>query len=161
VPISVDAITPLVGQIQIEVEAVASQTGLSSVFVYSNRPLAGSLYEPVGQRLLPFDDEWRSDLMGVAWPKPLSPQVLGDPTATLQELIREYLFISLFRACAESLAAENASRLASMQRAEKNITDTLGDLQGKFHRMRQAGIDEELLDVLSGFEALTGRSRHP
>ena len=42
-------------------------------------------------------------------------------TATVRAFIREYLFVSLFRACAESLARENASRLAAMQRAAKNI----------------------------------------
>jgi F-type H+-transporting ATPase subunit gamma len=75
--------------------------------------------------------------------------------ATLRALIREYLFISLFRACAESLSSENASRLAAMQRADKNIDELLEDLKGSFHRLRQSGIDEELFDVISGFEALS------
>lgn len=81
---------------------------------------------------------------------------MGGGTATLRALIREYLFVSLFRACAESLASENASRLAAMQRADKNIDELLEDLNGTFHRLRQSGIDEELFDVISGFEALTG-----
>jgi F-type H+-transporting ATPase subunit gamma len=81
---------------------------------------------------------------------------MGSSTATLRALIREYLFISLFRACAESLASENASRLAAMQRADKNISDLLEQLHGTFHQLRQSGIDEELFDVISGFEALAG-----
>ena len=80
---------------------------------------------------------------------------MGSGTATLRALIREYLSVSLFRACAESLASENASRLAAMQRADKNIDDLLEDLTGRFHRLRQSGIDEELFDVVSGFEALS------
>ena len=44
-----------------------------------------------------------------------------------QVLIREYLFVSLFRACAKSLASENASRLATMQRAEKNAESNAMD----------------------------------
>lgn len=44
-----------------------------------------------------------------------------------------------------------------MQRADKNIDELLEDLTGKFHRLRQSGIDEELLDVISGFEALGGK----
>ena len=82
---------------------------------------------------------------------------MGGGTATLRALIREYLFISLFRACAESLASENASRLAAMQRADKNIDELLEHLNGTFHRLRQSGIDEELFDVISGFEALSKR----
>ena len=81
---------------------------------------------------------------------------MGGGTATLRALIREYLFISLFRACAESLASENASRLAAMERADKNIDELLENLHGTFHRLRQSGIDEELFDVISGFEALVG-----
>ena len=81
---------------------------------------------------------------------------MGGGTATLRALIREYLFVSLFRACAESLASENASRLAAMQRAEKNIDELLESLNRTFHRLRQSGIDEELFDVVSGFEALGG-----
>lgn len=78
-------------------------------------------------------------------------------SATLRALIREYLFVSLFRACAESLASENASRLAAMERADRNIDELLEDLNGTFHRLRQSGIDAELFDVISGFEALAGR----
>jgi F-type H+-transporting ATPase subunit gamma len=88
------------------------------------------------------------------WPTKQPPEVIGGPAATLRPLVREYLFISLFRACAESLASENASRLAAMQRADKNIDELLEHLQSAFHRVRQGGIDEELFDVLSGFEAL-------
>ncbi|MEO8527043.1 MAG: F0F1 ATP synthase subunit gamma, partial [Caldimonas sp.] len=65
-----------------------------------------------------------------------------------------YLFITLFRACAESLASENASRLAAMERADHNIKDLLENLQSRFRRQRQGSIDEELFDVTAGYEAL-------
>jgi len=74
--------------------------------------------------------------------------------ATLRALIREYPFVSIFRACAESLASENASRLAAMDRADRNIDEMLGTLEDALHRLRQAKIDEELSDVISGFKAL-------
>jgi F-type H+-transporting ATPase subunit gamma len=154
VPNSVKAITPLVGQIQIESEAHRAKGQYSRVYVFHNRPYSGTLYEPVSQRLLPLDWQWQQGLAGVHWPTGNLPEVLCGGTATLSALIREYLFISLFRACAESLASENASRLAAMQRADKNINELLDDLNGSFHRVRQGGIDEELFDVISGFEAL-------
>jgi F0F1-type ATP synthase gamma subunit len=43
---------------------------------------------------------------------------------------------------------------AAIQRAGKNIDALLEDLNRTFHRLRQSGIDEELFDVVSGFEAL-------
>ncbi len=71
-------------------------------------------------------------------------------------LIREYLFVSIYRAFANSLASENASRLAAMQSAEKNIEERLEELFMQFHRQRQMVITEEILDIVSGFEALGG-----
>ena len=154
VPNSVKAITPLVGQILVESEKRHSQGAVSELHLFYNRPSSGAVYAPVSQRLLPLDDTWRRKLAGLPWPTGNLPEVMGSGTATLRALIREYLFVSLFRACAESLASENASRLAAMQRADKNIDDLLEDLNGAFHRLRQSGIDEELFDVISGFEAL-------
>ena len=87
------------------------------------------------------------------------PETMGSDTETLRALIREYLFVSIFRACAESLASENVSRLAAMQRADKNIDELLGNLNGTYHRLRQSGIDEELFDVIAGFEALAYRGK--
>jgi F-type H+-transporting ATPase subunit gamma len=43
-----------------------------------------------------------------------------------------------------------------MERAEKNIKDLLESLHSQYHRLRQSGIDEELSDVISGFDALAG-----
>jgi F-type H+-transporting ATPase subunit gamma len=161
VPNSVKAITPLVGQIQIENEAHRAKGKYARVYVFHNRPKSGALYEPVSQRLLPLDAQWLQGLAKVHWPTGNLPEVMGGGTATLRALIREYLFISLFRACAESLASENASRLAAMQRADKNIDELLEQLKGTFHRLRQEGIDEELFDVIAGFEALSKGETHP
>ena len=158
VPNSVQAITPLIGQIQIESEAHRAKGEYAQVYVFHNRPKSGALYEPVSQRLLPLDQQWQQGLAMIPWPTKIPPEVMGDSTATLRALIREYLFISLFRACAESLASENASRLAAMERADKNIDELMEDLHGTFHRLRQSGIDEELFDVIAGFEALVGSS---
>ena len=155
VPNSVKAITPLVGQILVESETHHGQGEVSELHLFYNRPTSGAVYEPVSQRLLPLDENWRRKLAEVPWPTRNLPEVMGGGTATLRALIREYLFVSLFRACAESLASENASRLAAMQRADKNIDELLEDLNGTFHRLRQSGIDEELFDVISGFEALS------
>ena len=155
VPNSVQAITPLVGQIQIESEAHRAKGEYARLYVFHNRPQSGALYEPVSQRLLPLDAQWQQGLANVRWPTGTLPEVMGSGTGALRGLIREYLFISLFRACAESLASENASRLAAMQRADKNIDELLEDLNGTFHRLRQSNIDEELFDVISGFEALS------
>jgi F-type H+-transporting ATPase subunit gamma len=155
VPNSVKAITPLVGQILLDTEARQQRDEVTELHLFHNCPKPGAVYEPVKQRLLPLDEEWRHKLAAVPWPTGNLPEIMGGGTATLRAFLRGYLFVSIFRACAESLASENASRLAAMQRADKSIAELLEDLNRTFHRLRQNGIDEELFDVVSGFEALT------
>ncbi len=157
VPNSVRAIAPLVGQIQIESDASRGHDEQARVYVFYNRPHSGALYKPVTQRLLPLDEQWQHGLADIPWPTSALPEVMDTGTSTLRALIREYLFISLFRACAESLASENVSRLAAMERADKNIEDLLTTLHGSFHRLRQSSIDEELFDVIAGYELLAIR----
>lgn len=159
VPNSINAITPLIARILIEIETRREQGLLDQVYIFHNRPEPGALYEPVSQRLLPLDKTWQHDLLTQRWPTQNLPEAVDGETATLWALIREYLFVSLFRACTESLASENASRLAAMQRAEKNIDELLVELKLTYHRLRQSGIDEELFDVISGFEALAPPGR--
>lgn len=154
VPNSVKAITPLIGEILVESEMRRNRNDVDELHLFYNRPASGAVYTQVKQRLLPLDQTWRGELAALPWPSRNLPEVVGGRTSTLRALIREHLFISLFRACAESLASENASRLAAMQRAEKNIDELLEDLTRGYHRLRQSSIDAELFDVISGYELL-------
>lgn len=155
VPGAVDRITDLVADILLRTETGATDSRSGELHLFYNRPLADAQYTPVTQRLLPLDERWRRDLVELPWPTKVLPEMISGSSAALRALIGEHLFVSLFRACAESLASENASRLAAMQRADKNIADMLATLNGTFHRLRQSDIDEELFDVVSGFEALS------
>jgi len=154
VPNSINAITPLVGKILINCEEAQEKRIIKEFYIFHNQPKSRTTYEPVMQRLLPMDEKWRQRFLELSWPTNKTPQVAGGFKPTLKALIHEYLFVSLFKACAESLASENASRLNAMQRAEKNIEDLLDNLNHSFHNLRQSSIDEELFDVVSGFEAL-------
>jgi len=155
VPTSVEGITPLIGQILLEIEAARERGEIVEVYLFHNHPEAGAVYQPVSKRLLPLDHAWQRALAGLPWPTKNPPEVIQGATPALQAFIEGYFFVLLFQACAESLASENASCLASMQRAEKNIEDMLEDLTRTFQRIRQESIDEELFDVISGYEALS------
>ena len=157
VPNSAKTITPLIGQILLECESYREKRENSQLYIFHNKPKSGSMYEPTVQRLLPLDEKWHQSIARIKWPTVNIPEAINGVESTLHGIIRQYLFISLFRACAESLASENASRLAAMQRAEKNIDELLEDLNRSFHRLRQATIDEELFDVISGSEAMSSK----
>lgn len=162
VPGSVELITRLVGQVLLKVQSPVRQPADAAqgetLLLFYNRP-SGASYEPVSQRLLPLDALWQRELAHRPWPTPQRPEVLGAGLEVLRAFVREHLFVSLFRASAESLASENASRLAAMQRADRNIGELLTDLRARFHRIRQSGIDEELFDVIAGFDALATQQR--
>lgn len=164
VPSDVNAIASLVGELLLMCKMQDNQQAPVDVYVFYNQSYSyadesseredPSVYKPHCLRLLPLDKNWFHKHANMPWPTPLPPEVLCTNTLTLRSLISEYLFISLFRACAESLANENASRLAAMQRAEKNIDELLSALSQSFHGLRQSAIDEELNDVLAGYESL-------
>ncbi len=159
VPNSVNAITSLVEQLLVNSEESLDRGHIHEFYIFHNQPKQGAGYAPAIQKLLPLDEKWRQSYEKQLWATNTIPQVLGSDKTTLLALIREYLFVSLFKACAESLNSENASRLDAMQRAEKNIEELLDNLTRKFHRLRQSSIDEELFDVVSGFEALKTDAR--
>ena len=156
-PNSVSAITPLVNQILIKSEEYRQKDQSYSFYIFHNTPSKGASYGQESQQLFPPDKKWEEEITQMEWPSHNVPQVIGETKNTLGMLIREYLFVSIYKACAESLAAENASRLESMERAEKNIDEMLEDLKRDYNRLRQSTIDEELFDLIAGFEALKDR----
>lgn len=160
VPTSAKAITPFVDQILLDCESRLSRHEVDELSLVYNQMLPGAVYQPVCVHLLPLDETWKDAANLPRWPKTSLPQVIGQMPITMAKLLSEYVFISIFRASAQSLASENASRLQAMQRADENIKTLLNELTIKFHRQRQSGIDEELFDVISSFEALTSSNTH-
>ncbi|GGH14345.1 F0F1 ATP synthase subunit gamma [Sphingobacterium alkalisoli] len=154
VPNTVHAIASLVGEVLVKAQQSMEIEGIRSLYIFHNKPETHGGYTPTMQRLLPLDAAWSHTFHRMQWPTKKIPEIVGSSKSTLQALIHEYLFVSLFKACAESLASENTSRLSAMQRAEKNIDELLDDLNQNFHRLRQSAIDEELFDVVAGFEAM-------
>lgn len=154
VPGSVDGVTPLVGDLLLATEHLWAEDADCAMYLIHHRPgkLSGQ-YNPRMHRLLPLDLRWQKALQQQPWLGPSIPEALVTTPRTLHALIREYLFVSLYQACAESLASENASRLLAMQRAEKNIEEMLAGLRQKYHHQRQESIDTELFDVLAGYES--------
>jgi len=152
VPSTVDSVTHLIGKLLIATEHLWGIDLQSPIYLCHHKPgRQMGQYAPAMRTLLPIDSAWQKNLQSQVWKGPSLPQTLGTNALTLRALIREYLFVSIYQSSAESLASENASRLMSMQRAEKNIEEMLADLQRAYHQQRQESIDAELFDVLAGY----------
>ena len=155
-PSSLAGITEFVYDLLIRIEDWREKHSSARVLLFYNRSLGGASYQPETLQLVPIDTAWLEELRGQAWPARSLPMTLVPWQTMFANLVREYLFIMLFRASAESLASENASRLAAMQSAERNIEDRLDELNRQYRHDRQTAITEELLDIAAGFEALGG-----
>ena len=106
----------------------------------------------VVERLLPiprFDDDSAAEAEVLAGH-------LFEPTAAeiFDELLPRHVETQLFRALLESAAAEHAARMTAMDAATRNAGEMIDQLTLYMNKMRQATITRELIEVVSGAEAL-------
>ena len=151
---SLAGVSSLVADVLVRVEEWRSHGAADRVLLIYNEALGGASYRPRTEQLFPVDLEWLRSLEGREWPSRRLPMYTVEWETLFASLIREHFYIAIFRAAAESMASENASRLASMQAAERNIDERLEELGMRYRLRRQSSITEEILDIISGFEAL-------
>lgn len=152
VPASAAQITSLVERILMTIEDWRETGKVHYVYLFYNHPLKRSGYHPIGVELLPVNLQRFHRLEEERWPSRSLPTYTMNRQTLFQRLLDQYLFVLLFRACAESQASEHASRLVAMQSAERALDERLEDVTMNFRRVRQSLITSELLDLISGFE---------
>ena len=158
-PGSTEGVTTVVQEIMMILEEWHFTRQVSHIYLFYNHYVSGATFVPRTLRLLPADRTWLNDIRSRPWESVTLPLFTMDWDTLFLSLLREYFFVSLFQAFAESLASENASRLAAMQNAEKNIEEHLDEVFAAYHRQRQMSITEELLDIVSGYEAMEADTR--
>jgi len=86
----------------------------------------------------------------------ITPEHLYEPSrpALLEHLIPRQLAMQIWRALLESEAAEHGARMTAMDSATKNANEMIGRLSLQYNRARQASITKELMEIVSGAEAL-------
>ena len=153
-PITVSDITsvmqrlmPIVNQWQLE--------GVQPIEIHFNKRTSAASFSPESFRLFPISPAFLQRCRETPWNSRRLPIYTMDKKSLLAAVVRQYLFVGLYRACAESRASENASRIAAMQAASKNIDRRLHELKTEFNESRQAAITEEILDIAAGVEALS------
>jgi F-type H+-transporting ATPase subunit gamma len=78
-----------------------------------------------------------------------------DRTELLGKLLPMYVEVQIYRALAESIAAEQAARMTAMDNATNNAADMIEHLTLVYNRARQSAITAELMDIVGGAEALS------
>lgn len=153
VPGSVSKILSTVTKMLVAVESWMQEFGTTDIVLIYNRRRTASAFEVKRIQLLPISSEYLQRISKRSWQSRSLPVCSIPPKQLLPQVIQQHLFVQLFRAVAESLASENASRIAAMQQAETNIARRLEGLSTRFNQSRQRAITEELMDIISGFEA--------
>ncbi|MDH3249902.1 MAG: F0F1 ATP synthase subunit gamma [Acidimicrobiia bacterium] len=153
-PGSVEAISRVVDDLVVRIDSWRSDLEVSRVIVAFQHPIQRTQRTTRMFQVVPPDVRRLRAIAGRRWPTRMLPGTPHAPEQLTAGLLRQDLFIALFRAIAEAKTAEHGARLSAMQAAEQNIDERLTTLRTEYHQLRQALITEELLDVVSGFEAL-------
>lgn len=153
VPSSVGGINSNVHQVLLTLEQWLHKEKINYVVTFYNRHKRLSAAKPRHEVLLPIQRGRLQMLATEKWQGLSLPYYRTDTQQLFSALVKQYLMVSLFRAQAGSLAAEQASRLRSLQSAEKNIEEHVDDLRGEYRVKRQATVTSELLDLVAGFKS--------
>jgi F-type H+-transporting ATPase subunit gamma len=154
-PGSADGIASSIQHLLVDIERWRTEREIDRIVMFYNKPLPDASYQPQMVHLLPLSSAWLRDLEERSWPTRVLPMHSMGWRRLFSALLRQFFIVSLHMAFSLSLAAENASRLAAMQAAEKNVEERLEELSKQYNRLRQRAITEELLDISAGFEALS------
>ncbi len=102
------------------------------------------------QQMIPasYDAEKTVDLGGAAY------DYEPDETEILEALLPRNLGVQIYRALLENAASEQGSRMTAMDSATRNAGDMIDSLRTTYNRTRQAVITNELIEIISGAEAL-------
>ncbi len=119
------------------------------VLVYSEF-VSAMTQTPREVRLLPFTAEGGDDTDAEALPYEIEP----DPAKLLSVLVPKAVEVEIFRALLENQAGEHAARMAAMESATRNTEELIESLTLQYNRARQAAITKELVEIVSGAEAL-------
>jgi F-type H+-transporting ATPase subunit gamma len=118
------------------------------VYVVYNRFVSVLTQEPTMTRLLPtqLPDEVEEAEVQVT--------IEPDPESLLDYVLRQQLFLTLFQAVLDTEAGEHAARMTAMDGATKNAGEMIDKMTLTYNRARQAAITSELVEIISGAEAL-------
>ncbi len=153
-PGAVSGLTATAQRILLTIDSWQADQDSIRITVFHNARTDMAPATPRRAQLLPLDPGWLQALQERPWAGRSLPTFTMEAERLFSALIRQHLFVTLYRAGAESIASEHATRLSAMQAAERNIKDHLEEMNAEYRHRRQQSITEELLDVVAGFESL-------
>jgi F-type H+-transporting ATPase subunit gamma len=115
---------------------------------------------PVEHQIIPVvKEKIQSELYEIGGEKrvDLKFEFMPSPEAVFDALVPQYMKGVIYGAMVEAYASEQSARMTAMDEASKNAEDMLGDLRISYNRARQAGITQEMSEIVGGSTALADR----
>ena len=126
--------------------------GIDVVQLFYARFQSALVQEPVGQQIIPV--ALPAPAQGAAGDGGSSVEYEPDEEEILAALLPRNVAVQIFRALLENAASEQGSRMTAMDNATRNAGDMINRLTIQYTRTRQAAITTELVEIISGAEAL-------
>jgi F-type H+-transporting ATPase subunit gamma len=126
--------------------------GIDVVHLFYARFRSALVQEPVGQQIIPVPPVEAAAETGAGVPPAIEYE--PDEEEILAELLPRNIAVQIFRALLENAASEQGSRMTAMDNATRNAGDMINRLTIQYNRTRQAAITKELIEIISGAEAL-------
>jgi F-type H+-transporting ATPase subunit gamma len=149
-PASADGVGRLAGDIVTHIDSLGRGQPLANLavtLVFTRRAEHG-YQETVTRALLPLDNSLLQPVQ--RWQSRSLPDYTMAADTLLSSLVRNHVFASVFRASAEAMVTENATRLALMQQAEESVDEQLEVVKQELSSVRQDEITNELMDIVIG-----------
>ena len=127
--------------------------GIDVVHLFYARFRSALVQEPVGQQIIPVPPV-EEDAGAVQQPSLAAVEYEPDQDEILAALLPRNVAVQIFRALLENAASEQGSRMTAMDNATRNAGDMINRLTIQYNRTRQAAITKELIEIISGAEAL-------
>ena len=121
---------------------------VDAVFLAYNEFKSAISQKPVVFQLLPIETEPAEAAAGIDFKYEPSREAL------LADLLPRHVAMQVWRALLESAASEHGARMSAMESATKNAEEMIGLLTLQYNRARQAYVTKELMEIVSGAEAL-------
>jgi F-type H+-transporting ATPase subunit gamma len=132
-------------------------SGKYKILVFYNKKIDAVSFVQNMLQIMPVDMNYLRNLKNRKWKTKKIPMYNMDGALLLSSFIRQLLFVNIYRAISDSLAAEHFTRMITMQNAENNIDEHLEEMNLEYQQRRQTEITNELLDVVSGAEVLKSK----
>jgi F-type H+-transporting ATPase subunit gamma len=125
--------------------------GIDVVHLFYARFRSALVQEPVGQQIIPVPPVEKGAVQSASL---AAVEYEPDQDEILAALLPRNVAVQIFRALLENAASEQGSRMTAMDNATRNAGDMINRLTIQYNRTRQAAITKELIEIISGAEAL-------